>query len=445
MNNFTRNTLIMSVGLLMGITLAIGHSVLSKEGEGNHNNPAQTIPLEDIRTLSEVFGKVKEHYVEDVADKQLLENAIRGMLTGLDPHSSYLDKDSFQDLRISTTGEFGGLGIVVGMEEGFVKVISPIDDTPAAKAGIKAGDIIVRLDEKPVKGLNLDDAVKMMRGAPGTKIDLLIMREGKDKPFNVTLVRDKIRVNSIKQRMLEPGYGYVRVSQFQDRTGEDLRKALAKLKEENKGALKGLVLDLRNNPGGLLEQAVEVSDAFLTKGKIVSVKGRSGNNTITRNATPNDFLNGAPMVVLINNGSASASEIVAGALQDHKRAVLMGSRTFGKGSVQTVVPISNETAIKLTTARYYTPSDRSIQAEGIEPDIALDNLKLAEGKADSPVAPLKEADLEGHLENGSTKKDGKAKDEDAKKKRLSLVNEDYAIFEAINVLKGMSFTSSAAK
>jgi carboxyl-terminal processing protease len=445
MNNFTRNTLIMSLGLVMGVMLAIGHGVLSKEGEGSSVSHVQTIPLEDIRTMSEVFGKVKEHYVEEVTDKQLLESAIRGMLTGLDPHSSYLDKDSFQDLKISTTGEFGGLGIVVGMEEGFVKVISPIDDTPAAKAGIKAGDIIVRLDEKPVKGLNLDDAVKMMRGAPGTKIDLLIMREGKDKPFNVTLVRDKIRVNSVKQRMLEPGYGYVRLSQFQDRTGDDLRKALGKLKDENKGPLKGLVLDLRNNPGGLLEQAVEVSDAFLTKGKIVSIKGRSANNTITRNATPNDFLNGAPMVVLINGGSASASEIVAGALQDHKRAVLMGSRTFGKGSVQTVVPISNETAIKLTTARYYTPSDRSIQAEGIEPDIALDNMKLAENKADSTIAPLKESDLEGHLENSSAKKDGKSKDEDAKKKRLSLVNEDYAIFEATNVLKGMSFTGSAAK
>ncbi len=440
---FNRNIFILGLGLCLGVLLAIGSNVMSKGGNVQEASNSG-LPLEDIRTLSEVFGKIKEHYVEDVTDKQLLDNAIRGMLSGLDPHSSYLDKEGYQDLRVSTTGEFGGLGIVVGMEEGFVKVISPIDDTPAAKAGIKAGDIIIRLDDKPVKGMNLDDAVKIMRGAPGTKIELTVLREKAEKPLKFTLTREKIHVKSVKARTLDDGYGYVRISQFQDRTGDELRKAISKLKEENKNGLKGLVLDLRNNPGGLLEQAVEVSDAFITKGKIVSIKGRGGNNTSTRNATPNDYLNGAPMVVLVNGGSASASEIVAGALQDHKRAVLMGTRTFGKGSVQTVVPISNDTAIKLTTARYYTPSDRSIQAEGIEPDIVLDNLKLAENKGDVGLAPVKEADLEGHLENSAAKGSDKAKAEDAKKKRLSLVNEDYPIYEALNMLKGMAFISSAS-
>ncbi|MBI3562925.1 MAG: S41 family peptidase [Gammaproteobacteria bacterium] len=440
-SNFTRNVLILTFGLCLGVLLALGSTVMSKGGNPDAEATAG-IPLEDIRTLSEVFGKIKEHYVEEVSDKQLLENAIRGMLSGLDPHSSYLDKESYQDLKVSTTGEFGGLGIVVGMEEGFVKVISPIDDTPAAKAGIKAGDIIIRLDEKPVKGMNLDEAVKLMRGPPGTKIDLTILRD-KDKPQTYTLTRDKIHVNSVKQRLLDNGFGYVRISQFQDKTGEELRKALNKLKEDNKGPLKGLVLDLRNNPGGLLEQAVEVADTFITKGKIVSIKGRGGSNTTTRNATPNDALNGAPMVVLVNGGSASASEIVAGALQDQKRAVLMGSRTFGKGSVQTVIPISNDTAIKITTARYYTPNDRSIQAEGIEPDIVLDNLKLAETKTDAGLAPVKEADLEGHLENTTSKKDSKDLAEQAKKKRLSLVTEDYPIFEALNMLKGMALLSGA--
>ena len=439
---FTPNMAILGLGVCLGVLLALGTNVMSKGS--SEAAASSSIPLDDIRTFSEVFGKIKEHYVEPVTDKQLIENAIRGMLSGLDPHSSYLDKEGYQDLKVSTTGEFGGLGIVVGMEEGFVKVISPIDDTPAAKAGIKAGDIIIRLDEKPVKGMSLDDAVKMMRGAPGTKIELTILRESKDKPFTVTLTRDKIHVTSVKQRTLENGFGYVRISQFQDRTGEELRKAITKLKSENKNGLKGVVLDLRNNPGGLLEQAVEVSDAFLTKGKIVSIKGRGGNNASTRNATPNDLINGAPMVVLVNGGSASASEIVAGALQDHKRAVLMGTRTFGKGSVQTVVPISNDTAIKLTTARYYTPSDRSIQAEGIEPDIVLDNLKLAENKATDPaIAPIKEADLEGHLQNANGKAVSKEQTEEAKKKRVSLASEDYAIYEALNILKGMVLLNSA--
>jgi carboxyl-terminal processing protease len=436
MQNFTRNTLIWTMGLLAGVMLALGYSVHADRQSGANGS----IPLEDIRSLSEVFGKIKDNYVEDVPDKDLLENAIRGMLSGLDPHSTYLDKSAFQELRVGTTGEFGGLGIVVGMEDGFVKVISPIDDTPAERAGIKAGDLIIRLDDKPVKGMSLDDAVKRMRGKPGTKIDLVIVREGQEKPLNFSVVRDKIRVKSVRSRTLDPGFGYVRISQFQERTSSDMRKAINELKKENNGALKGLILDLRNNPGGLLDAAVEVSDTFLTKGNIVSVKGRDIRNEIRHTATPNDLLKDAPLVVLVNGGSASASEIVAGALQDHKRAIIMGEKSFGKGSVQTVVPLGNNTAIKLTTARYYTPSGRSIQAKGIEPDIVLDNLKLTENKQDD-LKPIKEVDLEGHLENGDEsggKKDGK----DAKAKRMSLANEDYALYEALNILKGLYLLSN---
>ncbi len=435
MKSFTRNTLLVTLGLLTGVMLAIGYGVRAERDNG----AARAIPIEDIRSLSEVFGKIKDNYVEDVSDKDLLENAIRGMLTGLDPHSTYLDRDAFQELRVGTTGEFGGLGIVVGMEDGFVKVISPIDDTPAARAGIKAGDLIIRLGKKPVKGMSLDDAVKIMRGKPGTAIDLLIVREGLDKPLKVSVTRDKIRVQSTKSKTLEKGFGYLRITQFQERTADDLKKAISKLKKESDGSLKGIILDLRNNPGGLLDAAVEVSDIFLSNGKIVSVKGRDAASNVSHSATPGDMLKGSPVVVLVNGGSASASEIVAGALQDQKRGIIMGTKTFGKGSVQTVVPLGNNTAIKLTTARYYTPSGRSIQATGIDPDIVLDNLKLAENKQeDNPL--IKEADLEGHLENddGDPNSPGS---KDAKAKRLSLANEDYALYEALNILKGLYLLS----
>jgi carboxyl-terminal processing protease len=426
--------LILLTGLTLGVSLTVGSGVLAERT----NNSSARLPLEDIRALSEVFGKIKENYVEEVEDKVLLENAIRGMLTGLDPHSTYLNKDAFNDLRVGTRGEFGGLGIVVGMEDGFVKVVSPIDDTPAQRAGVKAGDMIIRLDDKPVKGMNLDDAVKIMRGKPGSKITLTISREGEDKPLVVTITRAVIRVKSVKSRTLESGYGYVRISQFQERTGADLVKAIVSLKKENDDQLKGLVLDLRNNPGGLLDAAVAVSDTFLNQGGIVSVEGRSDENRMAHSARPGDMLNGAPMVVLVNGGSASASEIVAGALQDHKRAVIMGSRTFGKGSVQTVVPLGNDTALKLTTARYYTPNKRSIQAEGIEPDIKLKNLKLTENE-DNGVKPLTEADLEGHLANGNKKKDKQAK---TVEENGNLASEDYHLYEALNLLKGLHLLST---
>jgi carboxyl-terminal processing protease len=433
MNAFTRNTLILLLGLLLGVSLAIARGVLADKPQ---QSAVTGLPLETVRTLSEVFDKIKHNYVEDVDDKTLLDNAIRGMLSGLDPHSTYLDAKAFEELRVGTTGEFGGLGIVVGMEDGFVKVISPIDDTPAQRAGVKTGDLIIRLDEKPVKGMSLDDAVKLMRGKPGTNIDLTIVREGVDQPLKFTITRDRIRVKSVKARMLDPGYGYVRISQFQERTGKDLLKAITDLKKENKDNLKGLVLDLRNNPGGLLDSAVLVSDTFLDHGNIVSVKGRTEDNKLSQAATPGDILKGSPMVVLVNEGSASASEIVAGALQDNKRAVIMGQKTFGKGSVQTVIPLGNNSALKLTTARYYTPSGRSIQAEGIQPDINLEHLQVAE-KKDNGFKPLKEADLAGHLENGNAKKqtDQKVPQEGD---LLTLAKEDYPVYEALTLLKGMN-------
>ncbi|MFO7603826.1 MAG: S41 family peptidase [Gammaproteobacteria bacterium] len=431
MKNFSRQFLLVALGLFTGLLLAIGHGVMAERPVQNGS-----LPLEDIRALSEVFGKIKENYVEDVEDKTLLENAIRGMLTGLDPHSSYLDKESFKELRVGTSGEFGGLGIVVGMEDGFVKVVSPIDDTPADRAGIKAGDLIIKLDKKTVKGMTLDEAVKIMRGRPGTSIDLTVIREGESKPLVLTVVRDKIRVKSIRHRTLAPGFGYVRISQFQERTGRDLHEAITKLKEENKQGLNGLVLDLRNNPGGLLDSAVAVSDTFLEKGVIVSVRGRQSSTDMKHQANPNDWLKGAPMVVLINSGSASASEIVAGALQDHKRAIIMGEASFGKGSVQTVVPLGNESAIKLTTARYYTPNDRSIQAEGIQPDITLDNLKVAASQ-DGKDERVKEADLNKHLENGDAQQTDKERQAKQAEARVTLASDDYALYEALNMLKGL--------
>ena len=437
MKSMTRNSLILGLGLVLGVMLAVGQGVLAERENSRHS--AQTIPLEDIRSLSEVFGKIKQNYVEDVKDKDLLENAIRGLLSGLDPHSAYLDKKAFTDLREGTSGEFGGLGIVVGMEDGFVKVISPIDDTPAERAGVKSGDLVIRLDDKNVKGMSLEDAVSIMRGKPNTDILLTIVRKGESKPLEIKITRDIIKVQSVRSKTLDKGFGYIRVSAFQERTGSDLRKALSKLKKENnKKDLKGLVLDLRNNPGGLLTQAIEVSDAFLENGVVVSIRGRDAANNMTHSAKGMDILNEAPIVVLINSGSASASEIVAGALQDHKRAIIMGSQSFGKASVQTVVPLGNGSALKLTTARYYTPNGTSIQAKGITPDIELDDLKVTE-KEDNGFQ-TKEKDLSGHLANGDEeeKADTKKKDGKSTKDKLELAKEDYALYEALNLLKGIN-------
>ncbi|MEQ1621538.1 MAG: S41 family peptidase [Methylococcales bacterium] len=432
-----KNIFILSLGVTLGVFIGICGSVVAEK-----NNPAATstntevLPYEDLRTFTEIFGRIKQDYVEPVTDKKLLEDAVRGMLSGLDPHSAYLAADEYQELKEGTTGQFGGLGIEVTMENGFIKVVSPIDDTPAQRAGIKTGDLIVRLDDQPVKGMSLADAVKLMRGEPGSKILLTVVREGAEAPLKITLARDIIKVKSVKSRLLEKNFGYLRISSFQSGTGEGLKESLSALKKENGADLKGLVLDLRNNPGGVLNAAVEVSDAFIKSGLIVYTEGRIANSEMRFNAAPDDLLNGAPIVVLINAGSASASEIVAGALQDQKRAVIMGEKSFGKGSVQTILPTSNGAAVKLTTARYFTPSGRSIQAEGIEPDVTVARVKL-EALDKAEFTPVKEADLSHHLQNDKEAADAKKKgQEDKKDEPLEL--KDYGLYEALNLLKGIS-------
>lgn len=430
-----RSTTYLLVGVAIGVSLAVGQGVFAeRSAEG-------TLPLEDLRTFTEVFAKIKNDYVEPIDDKALLENAIRGMLTGLDPHSAYLVPDDFQELQAGTSGEFGGLGIEVGMEDGFVKVIAPIDDTPAKRAGVEAGDLVIRLDDTPIKGMSLAEAVKVMRGEPGTDIILTIVREGVDRPLRITITRDVIHVTSVRSRPLEPGFGYVRISQFQLRTGESLREAVGNLREEaGDDGLKGLVLDLRNNPGGVLNAAVSVSDAFLDEGIIVYTEGRMDDAKLTFSAKGSDILDGIPLVVLVNSGSASASEIVAGALQDHGRAVIMGEKTFGKGSVQTILPLGNGSALKLTTARYYTPSGTSIQARGIVPDIALDRVRVSQIDIGQGV---KEADLARHLESEDEKNDVEAaKQSQQEADDKPLAERDYALFEALNLLKGLNILSN---
>ncbi len=443
----TKSAVILFFGMLLGVLLSVGGSVFAerdslKASVGNHSDaPVETVtlPYQELRMFTEVFGRIKRDYVEAVSDKKLLEDAIKGMLAGLDPHSSYLDAEQYKGLKEGTTGQFGGLGIEVTMENGFVKVVSPIDDTPAQRAGMKAGDLIVRLDEKPVKGMSLADAVKIMRGNPGDDILLTVIREGADAPLKITITRAIIKVKSVKNRMLAPGYGYVRISSFQSRTGQGVIDAVNKLKAENGRELKGLVLDLRNNPGGVLNAAVEVSDAFLEKGLIVYTEGRIKNSKMRFNAAPGDVVNGMPIVVLINAGSASASEIVAGALQDHHRAIIMGEKSFGKGSVQTILPTGSDAAVKLTTARYYTPSGRSIQAEGIDPDVLLARVKLESLEAVA-FKPVKEADLSHHLENGDGEKQEQQElQEDVNKEGLDL--RDYPLHQALTLLKGLSILS----
>ncbi|CAD7838958.1 MAG: Carboxyl-terminal protease (EC 3.4.21.102) [Olavius algarvensis Gamma 3 endosymbiont] len=415
-------------GILLGLSLAVGHSVYALKDD------EKQIPFEDLQAFTEVFSKVKSDYVESVDDKKLIEDAIRGMLNGLDPHSAFLNTSEFSDLKIGTTGQFGGLGIEVGMENGFVKVISPIDDTPASRAGIQASDLIIKLDDKSVKGMTLNDAVKLMRGKPNTDIDLTIVREGEAKPLVIKITREIIRVKSVKNRMLEPGYGYVRITNFQSRTTTDLLKAISDLQKQ--AQLKGMVLDLRNNPGGVLNDAVGVSDAFINDGLIVYTEGRLDDSSHRYLATPGDSLNGAPLVVLINGGSASASEIVAGAVQDHKRGIIMGTKSFGKGSVQTIQELRNGSAVKLTTARYFTPKGRSIQAKGIEPDIQLSTVKLSE-KDEKARETYSESDLEGSLSNPNGDSDGNVK----KSNGEELAQSDFQLYEALNLLKGLNILS----
>ena len=399
-------------------------------GEDGPRAAERELPLEQLRTLSEVFSRVKSDYVEDISDKELLENAIRGMLQGLDPHSSYLSADEFSDLQEGTTGEFGGLGLEVDADDGFIRVVAPIDDTPAARAGIRPGDLIIRLNDRSTRGMDLSEAVTLMRGEPGTDITLTITRDGEDEPLEITLTRSVVQVVSVRSRMLEDGYGYIRISQFQNRTGANLREELASLQENRDGPLDGLILDLRNTPGGVLQAAVAVADAFLESGRIVYTEGRLDQAQMQFEASGSDLARGAPMVVLINEGSASASEIVAGALQDHRRAVVMGSRSFGKGSVQSVLPLNSGAAVKLTTARYFTPDGRSIQAEGIEPDVVLDRIRVSL-REDAEPRRLTERDLQRHLDGSELPR---SRDTEEQRARAT---DDYAVFEALNLLKGL--------
>ncbi|MPQ67073.1 MULTISPECIES: S41 family peptidase [Pseudomonas] len=392
------------------------------------------LPLDELRTFAEVMDRIKAAYVEPVDDKTLLENAIKGMLSNLDPHSAYLGPDDFAQLQEDTSGEFGGLGIEVGMEDNFVKVVSPIDDTPASKAGVQAGDLIVKINGQPTRGQTMTEAVDKMRGKVGQKITLTLVRGG-GAPFDVTLTRAIIRTKSVRSQLLENGYGYIRITQFQVKTGEEVSKALAALHKENGKKLNGIVLDLRNNPGGVLQAAVEVVDHFITKGLIVYTKGRIANSELRFSATGHDESEAVPMVVLINGGSASASEIVAGALQDQKRAVLMGTTSFGKGSVQTVLPLSNDRALKITTALYFTPNGRSIQAQGIIPDVEVRQAKVTGAQDDDT---FKEADLQGHLGNGNGGADKPSVKAPKAKPRLQ--DDDYQLGQALSLLKGLSVT-----
>ncbi len=400
--------------------------------------PPGVLPLEDLRVFTKAYEHIRSLYITEIDDKTLLEYAIRGMLEQLDPHSAYLDVSSFEDLQINTMGEFGGLGIEVGMEDGFVKVISPIDDTPAAKAGIEAGDLIVKIGDTAIKGLSLGEAVQQMRGPKGSKVVLTIIRRGVEQPIELTLVRDIIKVNSVRTEVIDDHFAYLRVAQFQVNTGRDLIKSFKEL--QKKHSLKGIVLDLRNNPGGLLQASVEVADAFLDGGLVVYTDGRMPQSDFEYRAESGDIGQDLPMVILINEGSASASEIVAGALQDHGRAVVMGTQSFGKGSVQTVIPITEDKALKLTTALYYTPNGRSIQAEGIVPDIIAERVKIT---ALESQASMREAQLAGHLDNvqrgaATTVDRAIEKQTEPSDSKPRPQEEDSQLMQALNLLKGLA-------
>src|SRR6056300_918319 len=462
-NKFKSFTLI-TFGLVFGILISVNLSVFAdKKGE------AKKLPVEDLRIFAEVFGKIKADYVEEVEDKQLLTEALNGMLAGLDPHSTFLDQDHFKEMQQGSSGEFGGLGIEVGMEDGFVKVISPIEDTPAFKAGLQSGDLIIKLDDKSVKGMTLNDAVKLMRGQPGSTINVQILRKGKDTPFDVKITRAQIKSQSVKAKLIQEDYGYLRVTQFQGRTGEDVAKSINKLFAENKKPLNGLILDMRNNPGGLLNAAVAVSAAFIPEGElVVYTEGRAKDSKMHLTAIPENFIRDpkgnnyisklppeikkTPMVVLVNNGPASASEIVAGALQDHKRALIVGTKSFGKGSVQSILPMNNGTAIKLTTARYFTPKGRSIQAKGIDPDIIVEdgfsglmsreadlNNRLSnpeENKQDKSESTEPKTDEKNNTSESSKSDNGAEALKNFKPDEFG-TEEDKQFQEALNILKGI--------
>lgn len=441
------------LGLLLTFFILAGGSVYqniqAQEGRTAGVQPAldenYSETYRQLDLFGDVFERVRAQYVEETLDKELMENAINGMLTSLDPHSSYMNEEKFNEMQVSTRGEFGGLGIEVTMENGLVKVVSPIDDTPAFRAGVQAGDYIVQIDEEPVMGLTLSEAVDKLRGKVGTEINVVISREGAEAPLEMKMIRDIIKIESVRHRV-EGNAGYIRVTTFSQNAEAGVKKAIQDIKSELGHKLTGYVLDLRNNPGGLLDQAIAVSDAFLDKGEIVSTRGRHENDTKRDNATPGDLADGLPIIVLINGGSASASEIVAGALQDHKRAILLGTKSFGKGSVQTVIPLPSHGAMRLTTARYYTPSGRSIQATGIEPDIEVQPAKVESYN----IRRIRESDLKGALDNDkNTAKskekapandNGKPSDDEAEKDE----NQDYQLLRALDLLTGLSLYQESA-
>jgi carboxyl-terminal processing protease len=426
---YMKKTMWVFTGMVLGAFLVVGTSVMADR----QVQSAQGLPIEQLRAFVEVYERISSSYVEPIEDSKMLENAITGLLSNLDPHSAYLPAENFEKVEEHTRGEFGGLGMEVGTEDGFVKVIAPIDDTPAQQAGVQAGDLIIKLDDKSVKGMSLTDAVKLMRGEPGSTITLTIMRKGQREPLELELTRAVIKVKSVRQRMIDKDLGYVRISQFQLRTGRDLINAVSDLEKENGQPLQGLVLDLRNNPGGVLNASVDVSNVFLDSGLIVYTEGRVESSKMRFEAKRGDILNGKPIVILVNEGSASASEIVAGALQDHHRALIVGRTTFGKGSVQTLLPLNNGAAIKLTTALYYTPSGRSIQAEGIKPDIIIDRVNVE--RIDTTGFGLRtEASLDNHLGKGKEEQQQEEGEEKA-----DLLAEDYELHESVNILRSMVF------
>lgn len=444
-----RYTSALTYSAILASCLSFSNLAFSEEANTSEAAPVQEmaadpLPLDELRKFTDVFGKIKNAYVEEIDDATLLKYAIRGMLSGLDPHSAYLEPSAFSDLRENTSGTFGGLGIEVGMENGFVKVIAPIDDTPAHKAGIEAGDLIIKLDETPVKGMSLDQAVETMRGEAGKPIRLTIVRQGERDPLEITIVRDIIQVTSVKTLMLDEEYGYIRITQFQSTTGEDFAKGLKKLQGEV-DSLRGLVIDLRNNPGGVLRASVEVADQLIEEGLIVYTKGRVSEADLSYSATPGDDANGIPIIVLIDGGSASASEILAGALQDHNRAVVMGTQSFGKGSVQNVMALDEKYGLKLTTARYYTPNGRSIQAQGIKPDIEVNRAKLSEEKT-KPF--YRESDLAGHLSNGNQNNSSESKettDDSETSKQKAALEKDFQLQEALGLLKALDILNVKQK
>ncbi len=453
-----------SIGLVSGVLVSLGINAVAQR------DAKLSLPIDELRQFADVYGAIKSNYVEPVEDKKLITEAISGMLTGLDPHSAYLDADAFRELQVGTQGEFGGLGLEVGTEDGFVRVVSPIEGTPAEKAGVKAGDLIIKIDDKATKGIPLNEAVKLMRGKPKTSVTLTVSRKGATKPLVFTIVRDVIQIQSVRSKMLEPGFGYIRITQFQEHTVENLVKHFNQLAD--KGRMKALVLDLRNDPGGLLNGAIGVSAAFLPeKTLVVSTDGRQEDAKRKYFATVTDYHRGrddplaklsaqaktVPMVVLVNSGSASASEIVAGAMQDHNRAKILGTQTFGKGSVQTILPLTSNTAIKLTTARYFTPKGQSIQAKGITPDFWVE--ETADGSVMDRLR-VREADLNRHLSGtdsnkakssapekaksnakSDSKNGGAAEQKEAKPIEFGSAD-DYQLQQAVNHLKGKPVATS---